>query len=42
MGLGKDNISTWEEMKKAFLKKYHDYYKDKEKRGNLQDDAERG
>jgi hypothetical protein len=32
MGLGKDNIHTWDQMAKKFLEKYQDYYKGKERR----------
>jgi hypothetical protein len=32
MGLGKDNICTWDQMMKKFLEKYQDYCKDKERR----------
>jgi hypothetical protein len=32
MGLGKDNIHTWDQMMKKFLEKYQDYCKDKERR----------
>jgi hypothetical protein len=43
MGLGGDNIQTWDEMKKVFLKKYQDYCKGKRtQRRNIQNDAERG
>jgi hypothetical protein len=30
MGFGGNNIGTWVDMKKAFLKNYQDYYKDKD------------
>jgi hypothetical protein len=30
MGLGGNNIGTWEEMKKEFLDKYQNYCKDKD------------
>ena len=29
MGLPDDSILTWDDMKKAFLKKYHDYVQNK-------------
>jgi len=29
MGLGKDNINSWDQMTKKFIDKYQDYYKDK-------------
>jgi hypothetical protein len=32
MGLGRDSIHTWNQMTNKFLKKYQDYYKDKERR----------
>jgi hypothetical protein len=32
MGLRKDNIHSWDHMKKKFLDKYQDYCKDKERR----------
>jgi hypothetical protein len=32
MGLGRDNIHTWDQMMKKFLEKYQDYCKDKERR----------
>jgi len=32
MGLIKDTIHSWDHMKKKFLEKYQDYYKDKERR----------
>jgi hypothetical protein len=32
MGLGRDNICTWDQMMKKFLEKYQDYCKDKERR----------
>jgi hypothetical protein len=32
MGLGKNNIHTWDQMTKKFLEKYQDYCKDKERR----------
>jgi hypothetical protein len=32
MGLGKDNIRSWDQMMKKFMDKYQDYYKDKERR----------
>jgi hypothetical protein len=41
MGLGRDNIHTWDQMTKKFLEKYQDYCKDKERREEvfmMQDD----
>jgi hypothetical protein len=32
MGLSRDNIHTWDEIKKKFMEKYQDYCKDKERR----------
>ena len=32
MGLGKDNIHSWDQMTKKVLDKYQYYYKDKERR----------
>jgi hypothetical protein len=32
MGLGKDTILSWDQLKKKFLDQYQDYYKDKERR----------
>jgi len=32
MGIGKDNIRSWDQMTKKFLDKYQDYCKDKERR----------
>ena len=35
MGLGGDNISTWEHMNKTFLDKYQDYYNDKDQKESI-------
>lgn len=32
MGLGKNKISSWEQMKQKFFRKYKDYYRFKERR----------
>ena len=32
MGLWGDNTSTWAQMKKTFLNKYQEYYKDKDRK----------
>ena len=32
MGLGGDNIVTWEQIKKVFLDKYQEYFKDKDQK----------
>jgi hypothetical protein len=32
MGLGRDNICTWDQITKKFIEEYQDYYKDKERR----------
>ena len=35
MSLGRDNIANWNQMKQAFLKKYHEYYRAKERKEEL-------
>ena len=35
MGLEGDNISTWAQMKKVFLDKYQEYYKDKDQKESI-------
>jgi hypothetical protein len=32
MGIGRDNIHTWDQMTKIFLEKYQNYCKDEERR----------
>ena len=35
MGLGGDNITIWAQMKKVFLDKYQEYYKDKDQKESI-------